>query len=486
HCMHHAVAGYAAAGRERDAALASAHLCAGLQHVGRFDEGTRILARLGCLSFDDAAMAFIHYGEACDAVVCGRGADVAPKQSLMLAALLRVPDPGLWQQCPLQVMMIGAPGSLAQAVRYADAILQMAGERPSSLRAGAWHAKAWQALMAGREAEAASWLARADDDFRWLGSPRMIQTDNRMVHALMAALQGDAPASLAAGAALIDDIRRAASVSFRRAHEAGMLFNQARAAWLLQDWALLREMAAALQAARHAAEWPSGRGVHALVDAMVALAEDRVDDAVQGLEALGDGLQAYFLCAGVQARALHAWALCRQQRLDAAAAALQPLLQGPGDDERGATLLAGEPVLRDLQQTDWQGRLSAAELARLSDFLARVQRVRFAAAVPIDAAPSVLSVSSAPLAPPVVPAVRVPAATELPTAGSAPDGGGERLTPREAQILALMAAGNSNKLIARALDLSVHTVKQHVASILGKLGVASRGQASAWWHAQLR
>ncbi|HSW07973.1 MAG TPA: transcriptional regulator, partial [Aquabacterium sp.] len=47
HCMHHAVAGYAAAGRERDAALASAHLCAGLQHVGRFDEGTRILARLG-------------------------------------------------------------------------------------------------------------------------------------------------------------------------------------------------------------------------------------------------------------------------------------------------------------------------------------------------------------------------------------------------------------------------------------------------------
>ena len=47
------------------------------------------------------------------------------------------------------------------------------------------------------------------------------------------------------------------------------------------------------------------------------------------------------------------------------------------------------------------------------------------------------------------------------------------------EVLAHIAAGDSNKLIARYLDLSPHTVKRHVANILGKLGVASRGQAAA-------
>ena len=47
-----------------------------------------------------------------------------------------------------------------------------------------------------------------------------------------------------------------------------------------------------------------------------------------------------------------------------------------------------------------------------------------------------------------------------------------------------MAAGDSNKLIARALDLSPHTVKRHVANILDKIGVQTRGQAAAWYRRQ--
>ena len=54
---------------------------------------------------------------------------------------------------------------------------------------------------------------------------------------------------------------------------------------------------------------------------------------------------------------------------------------------------------------------------------------------------------------------------------------------REREVLAL-AAGDSNKLIARAFDLSPHTVKRHVANILDKLGVESRGQAAAWHRAR--
>ncbi|WP_395702292.1 LuxR C-terminal-related transcriptional regulator [Aquabacterium sp.] len=486
HCMHQAVAGYAEAGRERDAALASAHLSAALQHMGRFEEGTRILARLGRLQLDDAAMAFIHYGEACDAVVCGRPADVAANGARMLAALQRVPEPGLWQQCPLQVMMVGAPGTAAHSLRYGDAILQVAGHAPSPLRAGAWHARCWAALLAGRIDEAASALARADEDFRWLGSPRMIQTDNGMLHGLLQALRGEALASRAAGEALIEDIRRAASASFRRVHEPAMLFNQARAAWLLGDVALLREMDAAMRAVRHPAEWPSGVGAHAMVAAMLALAEDRIADGLQQLALLDARFDCYFLCAGVQAATLHAWALARSGRLDEAAARLQPLLQGPGDDERGAAVLAGVQVLDDLRAQPWQGRLAPPALARLDELLSRARRARAGAAHPAHLAGSAAPALAASVAPaaaePVESPTPGPAAVAAPGAARPP--ALEQLTPREAQILALLAAGDSNKLIARALNLSVHTVKQHVASVLGKLGVASRGQAAAWWHAR--
>lgn len=55
----------------------------------------------------------------------------------------------------------------------------------------------------------------------------------------------------------------------------------------------------------------------------------------------------------------------------------------------------------------------------------------------------------------------------------------EPLTPRELEILGLLAAGDSNKTIAARLSISVHTVKYHISSILAKLGVASRTEAVA-------
>ena len=53
----------------------------------------------------------------------------------------------------------------------------------------------------------------------------------------------------------------------------------------------------------------------------------------------------------------------------------------------------------------------------------------------------------------------------------------ETLTPREAQILQLIAAGHSIAETASALDLSAHTVSTHVKHIYGKLAVSSRVQA---------
>ncbi len=115
--------------------------------------------------------------------------------------------------------------------------------------------------------------------------------------------------------------------------------------------------------------------------------------------------------------------------------------------------MAGPTLLRRLALADWKTTLSNEQLAELADWSAR------ASALAQDGNT----------------AGTVPASNP----GLALTG---PLTSRELEVLAAMAAGNSNKLIARALDLSPHTVKRHVANILDKLGLASRGQAAAWYR----
>ena len=53
------------------------------------------------------------------------------------------------------------------------------------------------------------------------------------------------------------------------------------------------------------------------------------------------------------------------------------------------------------------------------------------------------------------------------------------LTPRERDVLVLMAEGASNKAIARQLGISVHTAKFHVGSLLDKLDATGRTDAVA-------
>lgn len=77
----------------------------------------------------------------------------------------------------------------------------------------------------------------------------------------------------------------------------------------------------------------------------------------------------------------------------------------------------------------------------------------------------------------------VDALLSTPVGGDAPaapvhagDGASE-LTPRETEVLRMLAEGLANKQIAGRLGISEHTVKFHVASVYTKLGVASRTEA---------
>jgi DNA-binding NarL/FixJ family response regulator len=65
-------------------------------------------------------------------------------------------------------------------------------------------------------------------------------------------------------------------------------------------------------------------------------------------------------------------------------------------------------------------------------------------------------------------------AVAAPAAAASP---GQSLTPREAEVLAMLAEGLGNKEIAWRLKISEHTVKFHVSSIFAKLGASSRTEA---------
>ena len=54
------------------------------------------------------------------------------------------------------------------------------------------------------------------------------------------------------------------------------------------------------------------------------------------------------------------------------------------------------------------------------------------------------------------------------------------LTPRELQVLRLIATGETNRVIASQLALSEKTIERHITSIFAKLGIASRAAATAF------
>ena len=71
------------------------------------------------------------------------------------------------------------------------------------------------------------------------------------------------------------------------------------------------------------------------------------------------------------------------------------------------------------------------------------------------------------------------AAVVLLPVASPPADGDIALTPRELEVLALLAEGASNKAIALRLGISVHTAKFHVGSLLDKLDAVGRTDAVA-------
>lgn len=453
--MTRAADGYARAGRARDEAVARAYACAGMHHLGHKEQAAAQLQALRALELDDAARAVIFYISAWDAFSTERSEEVVACVAAMLDCLERIPDVRLWLQCANLSLLVGLPGMGPLLDRFASGVNRLAGQAPSQLRAAMLHVRAGQAIGAGRLDEAWDWLQRADEDCRWLGRPRLLMTDNGLMHVLLHALRGEAEACFRHGQQVHQDMMEHGAPSHRRVHLSDMLAARSRAAWLLGDQAAQRRVDQLLREAEHPWEWASAARCRDWSRAFVALHDGRLDDARRLLEPMAQDIERYRYYAGAQARVMLADIHVQQGRLDAAAALLRPWLEqaAQGGDVGGA-LFAGAAVLQRLADARWGDRLSAEQGSRL-----RGLRALLGAGAPAGAAP--------------------------PAPGAAAgDGAGEiaGLSEREREVLERIAAGDSNKLIARALALSPHTVKRHVANILGKLGADTRGQAAARWR----
>jgi ATP/maltotriose-dependent transcriptional regulator MalT len=155
---------------------------------------------------------------------------------------------------------------------------------------------------------------------------------------------------------------------------------------------------------------------------------------------------------------------------------LARLYERAGDDETALALLN---ALEHTTTEDYILRLAAGRSAALERRLAPAKRaaaetegeralvpwLEELCARPIAAEPP--AAPPAPIAPPTVPA----GSRYVPETG-------EILSPREVEVLRLLIAGAGNQAIADTLVISLYTAKHHVASILQKLGVATRTQAA--------
>ena len=434
-----------------------------MENTGQIVESAAHLAALPVAGLGPQVRALTAFSQAWAEFGNGRAEFAAPYFKTMLEVLEETPDVQLWSQVFFHSILTGVPGMRPLLERFDDGAMRLVQHVPCQLRAGVYNSKAWLALGRGDPQAAYDWSRRAEEDTRWVGSPRSVLTETLMSRAMTEAVFGHSEAAWLAHETLMADMQ-AAPPSNRLTHTYELIFTGARIAWLLDELDQLPHWEAQLRAARNTMEWPLAELDRQVCAGMLASSRGELDAAAALFRhaALEPERSNFFI--GGQSRWMLADVLARAGKLDEAADVLRPWLDaGLAGEDVGAAILAGPAVLARLLNQRWGNRLQPPQLAlmrELSDALLRVRAPAAARAAP--AAPGA----------PGAPAFMGGPATRR----------DDLLTDREQEVLARIAAGDSNKLIARALDLSPFTVKRHVANILDKLGASSRGQAAALWR----
>lgn len=341
-------------------------------------------------------------------------------------------------------------GMAPLVLTWAQGALAVAGEHPVPLRTFALLALGWRALWLGRFTESRARLDEAMGDAAWGGHEVIARNHALALESALAVVRG-------AGGEAVRWMKR--RVDEQPAGYGGwgvwhVLFFAARIAGAARDRGALREWLEALQRLQATLPDVTPRRLQPMLGLHGTLAalDDDADGARRHWQAaLAQESATDLLGQGAELRVRLALLQWQAGERDAAGATLAVLLAQAADGPRGA-VFAGD-ALQVLARADWSGRLDSAAQATLRSWAAAL------------ATASQPEPSDTPEAQAVGPT-------------------GERLSEREFEVVSLIARGQSNKLIARALDVSPHTVKRHVANTLAKLGLASRGQVAAWYHAR--
>jgi LuxR family maltose regulon positive regulatory protein len=457
--MERAEAGFADAGDPERERLARAYRSCALIARGRVNEAAPLLEALSSARLSPVARIVMLNGLSWLRMETGRIRGVAPLITEMVALLEQVDRLDLWFQTTPPTRVPGMPGMTPTLMRHAEQLLRVAGDRPTPLRALATLVQAWNPFWRGDIAEAVRLREIARADAEWTGASAAVQGHLLTLTALGHAVRGDHATAISIATARV------------RNHQAGygsygryvVLQAAARIATICGDAAALRgfvQQMAVAQAALGAAEAPERIRPQGPTIAQLAWLEGRADEAI-GLwqDALRHEEEIDILCQAAETRVRLARALVRRGDIDQAAVTLAPVFERALEQGGPGGALLATDALRELAAAPWGAALADEQQATLRRWWQLLADDR-----------STYSGGSATHEPPESPQTQ--------PRGAAVAG----LTARETEVLARIAAGDSNKLIARQFDLSLHTVKRHVANILGKLGVATRGQAAAWYR----
>jgi LuxR family transcriptional regulator, maltose regulon positive regulatory protein len=447
----------AGVGFERDGMAEEAALAQIYRHIADFNSGQHDSAVAGLTSLHAADMSgtagvLAAYFSAWVKFGIQEPEAVADHFNAALDKLEILNKPAVWHQLYFVALPAGAPGVSTALRRYLKGAVTAAGQQASLLRVAVQHVRAALALGAGEVVDACNWLGAADDDLQWLGRPRSCLTENLFLHFAIDAVMGDRVKCRETAALMRADMLESDSAN-RRTHGGATLYAELRSAWALGESEWVRAVAVDVHDAADPCQRSMALLERATAQGMVALLDGQYFEAEQALMPQPGVIERFVVFGGAQPLLLCVEAQRRQGKLDDAANLLTRWFDSlDAGAPVGGAFLAGPAVLAELASTPWGKRLPPARQDRLRALAAQAQALREGTSVSIASGQ----------------ALRLPAG----------------LTEREAEVLNLLAQGQSNKLIARSLDLSPFTVKRHVANILNKTATTSRTEVAAWWVAE--
>lgn len=400
------------------------------------------------LDLDTRVVAFaLHAWHALDS---GDFGAVAGRYAKAVDLLERLDGSQIWIHVFGRPLYVRLPGMCEPLSRFVEAAMRRGTEAPSQMQAIATVIAAWLALWRGEQAQAMELIVAAEADARWLGMPTNLKMFLNTFLAAAHAMTGARNEAMQAMRELLayfdeDSQGRLGQYTSMLGH---YLFYGVRIADAVSDAQALREFAARMPPPERITNAPMLRAPMLTLPARLAAIDGRHAEACEyWARALADDTAIDIIGQAHEARVRYACSLVALGRRAQAAVVLRPLFdEGAATGEIGGALLAGPNAISRLAAAPWRDELAPHHLAQLRDWAKRAQTT-------------------------------IVVGNEVDCQN--------RLTLREREILQRIAAGDTNKHIARAFDLSPHTVKRHVANILDKLGVASRAEAVQAYQNQL-